>query len=87
MVAWIVHVPAATIVTAVPETVQTPVVFELNVTANPAGLVVAPTVKGGSPKVKLELAGVSIVTVGVPTPILNDPLLTEVNPVVEALRI
>ena len=53
MPAWLaatVQVPAATIVTVLPETVHTPVVVELKLTGRPE-LAVAPTVNGASPKV------------------------------------
>jgi hypothetical protein len=47
-VAWIVHGPAETSVTVDPDTVQTAVVCELKLTANPE-VAVALTVKGAVP--------------------------------------
>jgi hypothetical protein len=64
--AAIVHVPAATIVTVFPETVQTAVVSELKVTVSPE-LAVADTVNGGSPKFFPGSAPNVIVWLCVPT--------------------
>jgi hypothetical protein len=66
-----VHVPAATIVTVDPETVQTAVVAELNVTASPE-VAVAETVNGGLPKALFASAPKVIVCVALPTVKLCD---------------
>jgi hypothetical protein len=52
-VAWIVHVPTATSVTVAPDTVQTAVVVEAKLTANPE-LALALTANGAAPNTWLD---------------------------------
>jgi hypothetical protein len=67
-VAWMVHVPTATSVTVVPETVHTPVVCEKKLTVRPE-LAVAFKTYGAPPYVWLGMAGnVMVCITWVPPP-------------------
>ena len=80
--AAIVHVPAATRVTVVPDTVQTGVVADVKVTVSP-DVAVAVTVNGGSPKALVASApnemvcGVFAVEVNVAVTFLAALMVTE----------